>query len=58
MGAPAVDPLHHKGDGWYFWDEIWIEEYGPYETLTQARRALNDYCRQMLLVDPPYPELE
>ncbi len=32
----------HK-EGWYFWDERWINCYGPYETEDEAKRQLKRY---------------
>jgi hypothetical protein len=39
--------------GWYFWDEIWLDSYGPYNTEKEAREALNEYCVQELGIDIP-----
>ena len=33
-----------KGEGWYFWNEVWIDLYGPFETEEEARAELEKYC--------------
>ncbi len=43
-----IDPVHQKEDGkWYFSDELWVEEYGPYDTEKQARDALEEYAKHL-----------
>ena len=27
-----INPVHEKNRKWYFWNETWSEEYGPYFT--------------------------
>ena len=39
--------------GWYFWDEVWADSYGPYNPEKEAREALNKYCVQELGIDIP-----
>ena len=39
--------------GWYFWDEVWADSYGPYNTEKEAREALNKYCVEELGIDIP-----
>jgi len=43
------DGLDHGwlGPGWYFWNEIWIDLYGPYDTEADAREALKEYARNL-----------
>lgn len=39
------NPVHKGQDGkWYFWDETWAYECGPYDTEAIAQTELNDYC--------------
>lgn len=38
---------HLKNNKWYFWDEIEIEEYGPYDSKEEAEAALAHYCRML-----------
>lgn len=33
---------------WYFWDESWSTQYGPYETEEEARAGLKKYCEEVL----------
>lgn len=38
------DPIFRKNDGlWYFSDETWSEEYGPYKTREKAQKSLDKY---------------
>lgn len=37
--------------GWYFYDESWAYNYGPYATEWQARAALWRYCDEVLGFD-------
>ena len=40
------DPVHQNGDGkWYFWDETWADECGPYDTRADANDAGRNYAR-------------
>ena len=32
-----------RESGWYFWDEVWLDSYGPYNTEQEAREALERY---------------
>ena len=42
----AHDPIHQNSDEkWYFYDETWSNELGPYDTKEQAEEKLEDYCR-------------
>jgi len=43
-----VNPIHQNADGkWYFWDEIWVNEIGPYETREEANTAINEYAADL-----------
>jgi len=33
---------------WWFWDETWIHEMGPYNSQDEAAEALKDYCINQL----------
>ncbi len=34
------NPVHKNADGkWYFWNDIWGEEVGPFDTKEQADEA-------------------
>ena len=42
---PVKDPVFKGKDGfWYFWDETWTDDYGPYDTKEIARDRAEDYC--------------
>ena len=34
--------------GWYFWNEVWSDEYGPYDTQDTAREALVEYVKSLM----------
>jgi len=45
-----IDPVHRNiedGD-WYFWNEVWADEIGPFGTEEECREALTKYCHQIL----------
>ena len=29
---------------WYWWDEAGLDQYGPYNTLEEAKNDLDKYC--------------
>lgn len=41
-------PEGYTVPGWYFWNEIWCDVYGPFESATKAREELSIYCKEML----------
>jgi len=42
------DIVHTKEDGkWYFWDETWSVEIGPFNTKEDANEALNTYEKRL-----------
>ena len=32
-------------EGWYYWDETWSYETGPFASYEEAERALNRYIK-------------
>ena len=42
-------------NGWYFWDEVGQEKYGPYKDKDQAKIMLNKYCKEVLDQDLYWP---
>ena len=34
--------------GWYFWNETWSDECGPFKSEGMARTALDEYARQLM----------
>ena len=44
------DPVFEKDGKWYFWDETWAYEYGPYSTEEEARFRLDLYVELYLNV--------
>jgi hypothetical protein len=42
-------PVHKHTDGrWWFWDETWADELGPYSSRGEAETALDEYADQLL----------
>ena len=42
-------------DGWYFFDEVGLDKYGPYKNKDQAKTMLNEYCKEILDQDLYWP---
>ncbi len=43
------DPVHEHTDGrWWFWDETWADELGPFKDRVEANTACKDYADQLL----------
>lgn len=42
-----ADPVHQDEEGFWFWDETWVDRYGPYETEAVARDRLSEYVCYM-----------
>jgi hypothetical protein len=38
----------NKDTKWYFWDETYSIEHGPFETRELTQEALNKYCKEEL----------
>lgn len=44
-----INPVHQNEDGtWWFWDETWAVEYGPYDDQGECENALEDYAVNVL----------
>lgn len=44
-----TDPVYRDKDGkWYFWTETWADSIGPFDTETEARKALDKYVTTYL----------
>jgi hypothetical protein len=41
------DPIHTDGKMWWFWDETWSDEIGPYRTWLGAWIALQRYVARL-----------
>jgi hypothetical protein len=47
----SEDPIHQEPDGWYFWDEVWLNRYGPYPTRNKTVFEMAKYCGEYLGLD-------
>jgi hypothetical protein len=45
--TPA-DPVHQEEGKWFFYDESWVDRYGPYDTEEEARGMLSRYISEVL----------
>jgi hypothetical protein len=43
-----VSPTHkHKDGSWWFYDETWKEEFGPFTTKEKANQGCEDYANTL-----------
>lgn len=42
------NPITYIDGKWWFWDECWVELYGPYETQKIAEMKCKEYCKIVL----------
>ena len=43
-----TDPVHEHDCKWWFWDEIWTDRIGPYDTKEEAIAACKRYAKEVL----------
>ena len=41
------DPVCEDDGYWYFWDETWTEQFGPFSSESEARECLAAYCKHL-----------
>lgn len=39
------NPVRFEDGQWWFYDEIWMDRCGPFETKKEATDACAEYCR-------------
>jgi hypothetical protein len=44
----TISPIFEIDGSWFFWDELWVDTYGPYKSEDDAKKALNNYCKEVL----------
>lgn len=44
------DPVHQDKDDqkWYFWNEVWADRFGPYDSEDEAREKVREYVEKFL----------
>ena len=43
-----IDPSHQHTDGtWWFWEETWADEQGPFKTYIECAEACREYARRL-----------
>lgn len=48
MDVPSKNPIHFHDGKWWFWDEIWIDRIGPFDSEEEAQKAIRKYCEEVL----------
>jgi hypothetical protein len=43
-----LNPVEEIDGLWYFWDETWANNYGPFKSSVEANLALLEYCENFL----------
>lgn len=43
----TVNPIHQYKNKWWFWDEVWVDRVGPYNSEQEAREAISAYAKQL-----------
>lgn len=55
----GTSPLHQHPDGtWWWYEETWTLESGPYDSEAVGRGALEDYCKNVLAERKQAKEIE
>jgi len=42
------NPIRFEDGRWWFYDEVWIDRYGPFDTEEEATNACIEYCKREL----------
>lgn len=42
------DPIFEEDGKWYFWDEVWANAMGPFDSREEAVRELDRYVTEVL----------
>lgn len=40
-------PVEFYDKGWYFWNETYSQEFGPYPNHIEAWASLKEYCEEL-----------
>lgn len=43
-----IEIVHKDGDKWYFWNEIWSDRFGPFDSKEEAEYKLKEYAKTNL----------
>lgn len=46
------DPIFARDNAWWFWDETWSNDHGPFPTRYEAEQALKKYCEYLDMALP------
>lgn len=41
------NPVECINGKWYWWDEIWVTQFGPYDTKEEAEKECINYCKNL-----------
>jgi hypothetical protein len=48
MSSIDGDPIEQEDGKWFWWNEVWSDRFGPYDTEGEAREACLEYCKKEL----------
>jgi len=48
MDKFKMEIIHQYKDKWYFWNEVWSDIYGPFDSRKEAKEKLEIYCENFL----------
>jgi hypothetical protein len=49
----STDHVFKQDDGWWFWDEMGVDPYGPFETEEKAREEMAKYVHWLTTGERP-----
>lgn len=44
----STDPIFEEDGEWFFWDEVWANKHGPFQSREAAKEALDRYVQEEL----------
>lgn len=42
------NPVHFHDGQWWFWDEVWQDRIGPFDSEEKANEGIRKYCIEVL----------
>ena len=48
MNKHNPNPIRFEDGAWYWWDETWSDQAGPFNTYGEAEASCAEYCEQCL----------
>lgn len=53
MTTDQSNPVRYEEGKWWWYDEVWADRNGPYDTETEAKAELAKYCRWLAFLNIP-----